>query len=203
MILAFTQLTDARAKALDLVGIGSLALWMFVAGLVCGFIGAVLGMFKNRKALGLFLGMMFGPLGWLVLLFAQDGEEDEGFLNLISTLAFAALCNLAISTAVWKIVIRPAIDRTAQIAREAEEKQNAERARQMAEFERERYGEQSVTAVGTVVPPMRGEWMWRGKRNPLDGTPYRQMQPQLREGSIEEAARVQRLRDIETRYRTQ
>ncbi len=39
-------------------------LWWFILG---GLIGALIGKFKGRVALGLFLGVLFGPIGWIIV----------------------------------------------------------------------------------------------------------------------------------------
>ena len=42
---------------------------MFSMWLVSGFIGALIGHFHDRKGAGLLLGLIFGPLGWILMLF--------------------------------------------------------------------------------------------------------------------------------------
>ena len=128
-------MTTQQSLALDAAGIGAISAWLFLAGLVSGFIGALIGSFKNRKTLGLFLGMMFGPLGWLLLLFAQDGERDEGFHDLFIALAMAGALNLLMVTTAWRLVIRPMIDRQQRADQAAEKERAARVAREQARAE--------------------------------------------------------------------
>ena len=60
--LAFA-LTAEQSKALDAAAIGTIALWALGCSVFTGFIGAFIGSFKNRKSLGLLLGMVLGPIG--------------------------------------------------------------------------------------------------------------------------------------------
>lgn len=154
-------MTDA-AK-LEAAGIGVAVMWLLGIGLFSGFIGALIGVFKNRKALGLLLGMMFGPLGWLFLLFAQDGEREEGFTDLFLALAVAALMNICMVTGTWKLILQPMV-------RRAEAESLAARAEADAKLsETVRVAEQAERAA--APPPMQEpDWKWARYRNPLDGS---------------------------------
>ena len=51
-----------------------LALWLVVGGIV----GAMIGSRKGRAGLGGFLGMLFGFVGWLIIVILPDAEDSRG-----------------------------------------------------------------------------------------------------------------------------
>lgn len=69
--------------------------FVFAGLLISAFIGCLIGNFKNRKGLGLWLGFWLGPIGWIVMLFLKPVPEGEnGYGLLIGTLAAAVVIAL-------------------------------------------------------------------------------------------------------------
>lgn len=46
--------------------------WAFTA-----FIGCLIGSFRNRRILGLILGILLGPIGWIIMLFIEPAESEN------------------------------------------------------------------------------------------------------------------------------
>ena len=44
--------------------------------IVLGIIGAIIGSRKGRGIPGFFLGLVFGPIGWIVIIFLRPGHEE-------------------------------------------------------------------------------------------------------------------------------
>jgi hypothetical protein len=60
-----------------------LILWIVSAA-----IGGLIGLIRNRVALGIILGLLLGPLGWLlVLLFTKAGRKCPACLAVVPQLA--------------------------------------------------------------------------------------------------------------------
>lgn len=98
-------------------------------GLFWGLIGAFIGSFKNRKTLGLFLGMVLGIVGLIPLIFAKDGTRDEGMTDMFMALILSAVVNLAVASVVWFTIAQPVIDKIV----EEEERAQAAHLQRMAE----------------------------------------------------------------------
>jgi len=50
-------------------------LGLFVGMLVCGFIGALIGSTRENAGIGCILGLMCGPIGWLLALLADNRKK--------------------------------------------------------------------------------------------------------------------------------
>ena len=99
-------------------------------GLFWGVIGAFIGSFKNRKTLGLFLGMVLGVVGLLPLLFAKDGTREEGMSDMFMALFLSAAVNVFVVGAIWFQFAKP------MLVRLAEDEQRAQAAHMRAISER-------------------------------------------------------------------
>ncbi|MGB8168891.1 MAG: hypothetical protein WCF18_15445 [Chthoniobacteraceae bacterium] len=157
------EITPAQSAALDALGIGTIVLFSLAGGAFFGFIGAFIGHFKNRKALGLFLGIVFGPLGWLCTLFARDGEGDEGIFEAMTAILSAVLFNAIIATVSWKLIARPMIESGVAVIKENAAKEQAEHERRMAELARQNAEiEQETHPPAEPQAPDSRAWMRRG-----------------------------------------
>lgn len=146
------DITPSQSAALEAVGIGIVVIASLVLGLFSGFIGALIGATKNRKGLGLCLGIIFGPLGWLFVLFAQDGDRDEGFATMFGAFAMAAMVNACIASVLWFGVFRPLVQRSAAIAAEQRAEQQKAHEKRMEELERELNPPEPPEPVPVVDP---------------------------------------------------
>jgi hypothetical protein len=64
-----------------LSGAAVLGIWVLPLVFICGLIGAFIGMFRQRRRLGLVLGATLGPLGWLMTVFLDPvppGKQASG-----------------------------------------------------------------------------------------------------------------------------
>jgi hypothetical protein len=126
-------LTAEQALAIDTAGINSVVAGVLYVSLVTGFIGTFFGFFKNRKALGLFLGMVLGPVGWLLMIFAREGKRDEGLMDGFTALVFGGLIITGGTTLSWERFIRPLLARVVEAEAQAAPLR-AERARRVAQL---------------------------------------------------------------------
>jgi hypothetical protein len=53
----------------------SIEVWLIysLAAFIAGGVGAVLGRLRGRLGLGFFMGLLFGPVGWLFVLLTEEG----------------------------------------------------------------------------------------------------------------------------------
>lgn len=50
---------------------------MLLLWILMGFVGCLIGAFKNRKITGLLCGFILGPVGWIIMLFVEPTPEGE------------------------------------------------------------------------------------------------------------------------------
>jgi len=64
---------------------------IFVGIPISGFIGCLIGATKNRKGAGLLAGLLLGPIGWIIMLFASEAEPDAPGASLLGVLTILLL----------------------------------------------------------------------------------------------------------------
>lgn len=115
---ALSVITSGKLDSITIVGFATLGM---LFGLFWGLIGAFLGSFKNRKTLGLFLGMVLGIVGLIPLLFAKDGDREEGFSDMFMALIMSAVVNVAMVSLIWFTIAKPMMIDIAKDAKRADE----------------------------------------------------------------------------------
>jgi hypothetical protein len=115
---ALMAISSGKFDSIGIVGIASMGI---IFGLFWGLIGAFLGSFKNRKTLGLFLGMVLGIVGLIPLLFAKDGTRDEGLSDMFMALIMSAVVNVAVVSVLWFTFTKPILVGIAEEAKRADE----------------------------------------------------------------------------------
>lgn len=49
---------------------------LILCQLICGALGALIGVKKNRLTVGFLLGVSLGPIGWFLLMFIPEKQEE-------------------------------------------------------------------------------------------------------------------------------
>lgn len=62
------QAADLLAQCTAALADPTLWIWAIVFTVVCGVVGALIGKYKNAVARDVFLGLLLGPIGWIVSL---------------------------------------------------------------------------------------------------------------------------------------
>ena len=96
---------------------------------ICGLIGFLLGKMKGREGLGFVLGLLMGPIGWILVLPMQDVRPRCRHCKGVIPDADAAVCmhcRQPLKAAVKSRVRGPVIDPVSQWAAEEEAKEKAQ-----------------------------------------------------------------------------
>ena len=62
------QAAELLSECTALLADPSLWIWAIVFTVVCGVVGALIGKYKNAIARDTFLGLLLGPIGWVISL---------------------------------------------------------------------------------------------------------------------------------------